>query len=106
MLNLSVDRIYSTVAFSIALLKEFSLFGFPNKRVLATIFNCSQNTCIYCSYFVNESLSLKIKIWRNGEKNEMFFQYHYCCCKSDRFSLKSYVYIYAFLDDSTQFLII
>ena len=73
MLNLSVDRIYSTVAFSIALLKEFSLFGFPNKRVLATIFNCSQNTCIYCSYFVNESLSLKIKIWRNGEKMKCFF---------------------------------
>ena len=37
MLNLSVDRIYSTVAFSIALLKEFSLFGFPNKRVLAIL---------------------------------------------------------------------
>ena len=37
MLNLSVDRIYSTVAFSIALLKEFSLFDFPNKRVLAIL---------------------------------------------------------------------
>ena len=37
MLNLSVDRIYSTVAFSIALLKEFSLFSFPNKRVLAIL---------------------------------------------------------------------
>ena len=37
LLNLSDDRIYSIDAFSIALLKEFSLFGFPNKRVLTIL---------------------------------------------------------------------
>ena len=37
MLNLSVDRIYSIDAFSIALLKEFSQFGLPNKRVLTVL---------------------------------------------------------------------
>ena len=37
LLNLSVDRIYSIDAFSLALLKEFSQFGLPNKRVLTIL---------------------------------------------------------------------
>ena len=37
LLNLSVDRINSIDASRIALLKEFSLFGFPNKRVLTIL---------------------------------------------------------------------
>ena len=60
LLILSVDRIYSIDALSIALLKEFSQFGLPNKRV--TIFIFSQNVRIYCGYFVKEGLSLNIKI--------------------------------------------
>ena len=35
--NLSVDRIYSIDACSIALLKEFLLFGLPSKRVLTIL---------------------------------------------------------------------
>ena len=37
LLNLSVDRINSSGAFRIALLKEFSLFSIPNKRVLTIL---------------------------------------------------------------------
>ena len=36
-LNLSVDRIDSIDPLSVALLKEFSLFGFPNKTVLTIL---------------------------------------------------------------------
>ena len=36
-LNLSVDRINSIDELRIALFKEFSLFGFPNKRVLTIL---------------------------------------------------------------------
>ena len=32
--RISADRMYSIDAFSVALLKEFSQFGLPNKRVL------------------------------------------------------------------------
>ena len=79
-MNLLVDRIYSIDAFSIALLKEFSLFGFPNKRVLT----------ILSSFSVKMFASI-VAILCNGERNESLFQYHYCSCTLDLLSLESYV---------------
>ena len=63
LLNLSVDRIYSIDAFSLALLKEFSQFGLPNKRVLTILSSFSVK--IFSSIvaiFVKEGLYLNIKI--------------------------------------------
>ena len=60
LLNLSVDRINSIDAFRIALLKEFSLFSFPNKRVLTILSSFSVKilesiVAILSSYFVEGS---------------------------------------------------
>ena len=60
--NLSVDKIYSTDAFSIALLKKFSLFGFPNKRVLTILSSFLARMFASVVIICQKGLSLNIKI--------------------------------------------
>ena len=67
LLNLSVDRIKSIDAFRIVLLKEFSLFSFPNKRVL-TILSSFSVKIFYRNNFVEEGLSLKMEVWAMEKK--------------------------------------
>ena len=89
LLHLSVDRIYSIDAFSIALLQEFSQFGLPNKTVLTILSSFSVK--MFASIAANLSKRVRVRVlkfpqWR---KNEPLFQYHYCNCISDQLSLES-----------------
>ena len=60
LLNLSVDRINSIDAFRIALLKEFSLFSFPNKRVLTILSSFS----VKILESIVAILSKRVCLWR------------------------------------------
>ena len=69
-------------AFSIALLKEFSLFSFPNKRVLSSF---------SVKMFASVVGILSKSYFAQCTKNELLFQYHYCSRTSDLLILQGYV---------------
>ena len=68
-MNLSVDRTNSTDAFSIALLKEFSLFGFPNKRVWTILTSFSVKMFASIVAILSKSVFAVFAILHNGERN-------------------------------------
>ena len=59
MLNVTVDRKNSIDAYSIALLKGFLLFGFPNKRVLTILSSFSVKMSAFERGFVFECYNLR-----------------------------------------------